>query len=83
MGGAKRSNIIKFQIQSQFQIFLNLTLSVFSHMKDIKHVRRDFIPSPGSCHRGGTWVVQGGWGSKIVVVFSSKIQANLVCELLT
>ena len=30
-GGAKRSNIIKFQLLSQFQIFLNQTLCVFSH----------------------------------------------------
>ena len=41
-GGAKRSNIIKFQLQSQFQRFFNQTLCVFSHMKDIKHIRRDF-----------------------------------------
>ena len=41
-GGAKRSNIIKFQLQSQFQRFFNQTLCVFSHMKEIKHIRRDF-----------------------------------------
>ena len=41
-GGANRSNIIKFQLQSQFQRFFNQTLCVFSHMKDIKHFRRDF-----------------------------------------
>ena len=41
-GGAKRSNIIKYQLQSQFQRFLNQTLCVFSQMKDIKHIRRDF-----------------------------------------
>ena len=41
-GGAKRSNIIKFQLLSQFQIFLNQTLCVFSQMKDTKHFRRDF-----------------------------------------
>ena len=29
-------NIIKFQLQSQFQRFLNQTLCVFSQMKDIK-----------------------------------------------
>ena len=34
-GGAKRSKIIKFELQSQFQIFLNQTLWVFSQMKDI------------------------------------------------
>ena len=41
-GGAKRSNIIKFQLLSQFQRFLNQTLCVFSQLKDIKHIRRDF-----------------------------------------
>ena len=43
--GPKRQiylNIIKFQFQSQFQRFLNQTLCVFSQMKDIKHIRRDF-----------------------------------------
>ena len=29
LGGAKRSSIIKFQLLSQFQIFLNQTLCVF------------------------------------------------------
>ena len=32
--------IIKFQLQSQFQRFFNQTLCVFSHMKDIKHIRQ-------------------------------------------
>ena len=41
-GGTKRSNIIKSQSQSQFQRFLNQTLCVFSQLKDIKHIRRDF-----------------------------------------
>ena len=34
-GGAKRSNIIKSELHSQFQRFLNQTLCIFSHMKDI------------------------------------------------
>ena len=34
-GGAKRSNIIKSELQSQFQRFLNQTLCIFSQMKDI------------------------------------------------
>ena len=41
-GGIKRSNIIQFQLQSQFQRFLYQTLCVFSQMKDTKHIRRDF-----------------------------------------
>ena len=35
-GGVKRSNIIKFQLQSQFQRFLFQTLCVFSQMKDTR-----------------------------------------------
>ena len=46
-------NIIKFQFQSQFQRFLNQTLCVFSQMKDIKHIRRDFHLA--------TWVMPQGW----------------------
>ena len=52
-GGAKRSNIIKSQSQSQFQRFLNQTLCVFSQMKDIKDIRRDFHLVP--------WVMPQGW----------------------
>ena len=62
-------NIIKFQLQSQLQRFLNQTLCVFSHMKDIKHIRRIFIwppgscpRSPGSCPRSGTWGNRGELG---------------------
>ena len=61
-GGAKRSNIIKSQSQSQFQRFFNQTLCVFSQMEDIKHIRRDLLPSPGSCRRDGTWGYHGGLG---------------------
>ena len=41
-GGAKRSNIIKSQSQSQFLRFVNQTVCVFSQMQDVKHIRRDF-----------------------------------------
>ena len=34
-GGAKRSNIIKSELQSQFQRFLHQTLCIFSQMRDI------------------------------------------------
>ena len=57
-GGANRSNIIKFQLLIQFQIFLNQTLCVFSQMKDIKHIRHDFHLV--------TWVMPHGsdfWGT--------------------
>ena len=42
--GPKGQIIIKFQLQSQFQRFLNQTLRDFSQMKDIKHIRQDFYP---------------------------------------
>ena len=46
-------NIIKFQLLSQFQRFLTQTLCVFSQMKDIKHIRRDFHLA--------AWVMPQGW----------------------
>ena len=46
-------NTIKFQLLSQFQRFLNQTLFVFSQMKDIKHIRRDFHLA--------AWVMPQGW----------------------
>ena len=46
-GGGKKGqislNIIKFQLQSQIQRFLNQTLCVFLQMKDIKNTRLDFL----------------------------------------
>ena len=80
-GGAKRSNIIKFQLLSQFQRFLNQTLCVFSQMKDIKHIRRDFHLAAWVMPQG--WdlgVPRGLWGQKN---FFFEIQPDLVCELLT
>ena len=75
-------SIIKFQLQSQFQRFFNQTLCVFSHMEDIKHIRRDFqlvawVMPQGSDLR----VLWGVWGVKKTVFL--EIQPNLVCELLT
>ena len=52
-GGAKRSNIIKLLLLSQFQIFFNQTLCVYSQMKDIKHIRQDF--------HSVTWLMPQGW----------------------
>ena len=74
-------NIIKFQLQSQFQRFLNQTLCVFSHMKDIKHIRRDFHSADGSCPRGRTSGYRGGFGGSKKIFF--EFQPDLVCELLT
>ena len=84
LGGAKRPNIIKFQLQSQFQRFLNQTLCVFSQMKDIKHIRWD--------SHSVNWVMPQGWdlgvhrwggGALGGKFFFSKIQPDLVYELLT
>ena len=70
-GGAKRSNIIKSQSQSQFRRFLNQTFCVFSQMKDIKHVGRDFHSVAWVMPQGGrTCGYRGGWGVK---KFFSKV----------
>ena len=55
---------IKFQLLSQFQRFLNQTLCVFSQMKDIKHIRRDFHSGTWVMPRGGTSGYRGGWGAQ-------------------
>ena len=54
LGRDQRSNIIKSQLLSHFQIFLNQTMCVFYQMKDIKHIRRDFHSVP--------WVMPKGLG---------------------
>ena len=65
-GGVKRSNIIKFQLQSQFQRFLYQTLCVFSQMKDTKLIRRDFHSfAPGV----GLWGAGGAQGVKNIFFF--------------
>ena len=63
-GGGKRSNIVKFQLQSQFRIFLNQTLCVFPQMKDIKHIRRDFYSV--------AWVRPQRWDYRGLVSFFPK-----------
>ena len=73
-----QSNIIKFQLQSQFQIFLNQTLRVFSQIKDLKYIRQDFHSIAWIMPLGWYLWVQGVEGS----FFFSEIQPNLVCELL-
>ena len=49
----KSINIIKFQLQSQFQRFLNQTFCFFSQMKDIRQIRPDFHLA--------AWVMRQGW----------------------
>ena len=60
--GVKRSNIIKFQLQSQFQRFLNQTLYVLSQIKDIKHIRDFLAFILVSCSISRTWRSWGGGG---------------------
>ena len=61
-GGAKRSIIIISQSLSQFQRFLNQTLCVFSQIRDIKPIRRDFHSvawvMPLGSDLGVPWVVE-------------------------
>ena len=70
-------NIIKFQLQSQFQRLLNQTLCIFSQMKDKKHIRGDFHSlawvMPQGSDLGVPWGVE--WSKK-----KSEIQPDLVCE---
>ena len=73
--------IIEFQLQSQFQRFFNQTLCVFSHMKDIKHIRRDFHLVAWVMPQGSDLGVQ--WGGLGGQIFFLEIQSDLVCELLT
>ena len=44
-----------FNYKVNFKDSLYKTLCVYSQMKYTKHIRGDFILSPGSCPRGGTW----------------------------
>ena len=72
------SNFIKFQLQGQFQRFLNQTLCVFSQIKDIKFISdRIFIRLPWSCPMGGTGGCLGGRGRQFFF-FLPEIQPNLV-----
>ena len=69
-------NIIKFQLQSQFQRFLTQTLCVFSQMKHIKHIRRDFHLVAWVMRQG--WDLGVPWGVGESNFFFSKIQPDLV-----
>ena len=77
--GQTSINIIKFQLQSQFQRFLNQTLCVFSQMKDIKHFRRDFYLAAWVMRQGWDLGVPWGNGGSKKIFF--KIPPDFVCEL--
>ena len=74
-GRAKRSNIIEFHLQSQFQRFLIQTFCVYSKMKNIEHIRRDF--------HSAAWVMPQGWDFGIPLgvwwgqIFSHKFNQSL------
>ena len=54
-GEVKRSNTIKFQLQSQFQKYLYETLLwVFSQIKERKQIEQNF-------HSVASWVMPQGW----------------------
>ena len=69
-----------FQLLSQFQIFFNQTVCVFSQMKYIKHIRRDFHSIDWVMPQRLDLGVQGVGGQNL---FFSEVQPNLLCELLT
>ena len=62
-GPGEGPKIIKSELKSQFQRFLNQYLFIFSHMKDIYNISDGiFIRAPGSCPGmglGGTMGVGG------------------------
>ena len=77
LGGAKRSNIIKSQLLSPFQRFLNQIVCVFSQMKDIFIYQTGFsFDRLGHAQGVGLGVTVGGWGGQ--KKFFSEIQPELV-----
>ena len=69
LGGGGGSNIIKSHLLSHFQRFLNQTLCVFSQMKDIKHIKRDFHST--------AWVMPQGWlGGTVGIIFFLKFDQS-------
>ena len=52
----------QISLNVNFKDFVYQTLCAFSKIKDINHVEREFILSPGSWPRGGT---RGIWWSRV------------------
>ena len=73
-GRSQRSNIITSQLLSQFQFFLNQTLCVFSQMKDIKHIRRDFHWAPCVMPKG---LGLGGTGVKNLIFLTNMVMWHI------
>ena len=79
-GALERGQKVKYHyisISKSISNIFNQTVFVFSHMKDIKHIRWDFNLA--------AWVMPQGWdlGLPWGVNFFPEIQPDLVCELLT
>ena len=71
-GGTKRSNIIKSELQSQFQRFYNQTLCIFSQIKIYNISDRIFIRPPGSCPGVGLGVPWGLGGGGAIFFFQNS-----------
>ena len=54
------SNIIKFQLQSQFQRYLYQTVCVYSQINDMKHIEQNF--------HSVAWVMSQGWDFRVLEV---------------
>ena len=61
-GGAKRSNVIKSEFQSQFQRFLNQILCIFSQMKYITYLMGFSFGRLGHAQGWDLGVLWGGGG---------------------
>ena len=68
-GGAKRSNIIKSELHSQFQRLLNQTLCIFLQMKDRNISDWIFLRPPG--HAQG-WGLGVPWGLGVKFFFRNS-----------
>ena len=68
-GEVKRSNIILFELQTQFQRFLYQTLCVFSQMKDTKYLRRDFYSVAWVTLQGWDFLALGCPGGQKLIIF--------------
>ena len=80
-GGFKRSNIIKSQLQSQFQRFFKPNFVCLLTNERYKTYQTGFsFGHLGHAQGMGLGGTVGGLGS---IFFFSEIQRDLVCELLT
>ena len=70
-------NIFKLQLQSQFQRFFNQTLYVFSHIKDIKHIRQDFHLVAWVMPQGSDLGVPWGFGGQFFFLNSTRFGARV------